>query len=182
MIERGKEWVPGTFPDKLKDVIDENRFAVQGKDKFKMTNPLGLVNMVQNDEINVMSGSGLGGTSLLNANVAIRPDADVFNIPQWPAALRDRSVLDAYFDLASVELGVQKVPIDSVLKMTAQRMAAENMASMGAHYSTADITVKLDRMLLDAENRNRRGMIQRLCSGCGDCTIGCNVGAKILSQ
>jgi cholesterol oxidase len=36
-------------------------------------NPLGLYELLNYNDISVIKGSGLGGTSLINANVAISP-------------------------------------------------------------------------------------------------------------
>jgi cholesterol oxidase len=41
-----------------------------------------------NGDISVLVGCGLGGTSLINANVCLRPEARVFADPCWPAELR----------------------------------------------------------------------------------------------
>lgn len=37
---------------------------------------------------------GLGGTSLVNANVFLRPDPRVFQAAEWPSELREPGVLD----------------------------------------------------------------------------------------
>ena len=37
---------------------------------------------------------GLGGTSLVNANVFLRPDPRVFQSSEWPSELREPGVLD----------------------------------------------------------------------------------------
>ena len=37
---------------------------------------------------------GLGGTSLVNANVFLRPDPRVFQSGEWPSQLREPGVLD----------------------------------------------------------------------------------------
>ncbi len=84
LLERGREWVPGNFPDTLKDVMSESRLNLFGRKQRKLQNPTGLFQVLQCDDIAVLSGSGLGGSSLINANVAIRPDADVFLQTQWP--------------------------------------------------------------------------------------------------
>ena len=64
MLERGREWVPGSFPDVLKDVTDNSRLKMVGRHKRELSNPTGLFNVIQCDEITVLSGNGLGGTSL----------------------------------------------------------------------------------------------------------------------
>lgn len=176
VLERGREWIPGRFPDRLPDVLEEARLKPLGKKKGQVQNPAGLYNVQQFDEITILSGSGLGGSSLINANVAIRPDRDVFRQPVWPSLLRDRSYLDPYYELAEYELGTSREPQDSTHKMRAQRGAWERLAACGAHYEAANLTVS--RGGADLPILNRQGLIQRPCIGCGDCLTGCNVGAK----
>lgn len=80
ILERGKERWPGSlrFPDTLDGVLDEFRSDV---------NPLGLYELLTCRDISVMKGCGLGGTSLINANVAATPDPEVFEQAEWPRAL-----------------------------------------------------------------------------------------------
>lgn len=176
MLERGREWVPGTFGDTLRQASRESRFNLLGPRKGTIKNPVGLVNVIQNDDVNVVSGSGLGGSSLINASVAIRADRDCFGQPQWPVALRDRSVLDPYYDLAEFELGAVTERADSSPKAMSQRLAAQRLAGCGAHFESASITVL--RSQRSGPIMNRHGMLQRGCVDCGDCNSGCNVGAK----
>ena len=63
------------FPETLPDVIGATRSDV---------NPLGLYELLNYPDISVIKGSGLGGTSLINANVAIVPDREVFEQFHWP--------------------------------------------------------------------------------------------------
>lgn len=178
VLERGREWVPGTFPDVLRDVMDEARLNIFGPKKRSVNNPTGLFNVVQSDEISVVSGSGLGGSSLINASVAIKPDPDVFYQTQWPLALRDRAFLDPYFDRAAYELGARVEPIDWTNKMRSMRLAAEKLADHGCHFEAAALTVTRSFQGPHLPVLNRQGQIQRDCSDCGDCLTGCNVGAK----
>lgn len=177
VLERGKEWIPGTFPDRLPDVTDESRLLLLGKKKGQVHNPIGLFNVQQFDEITILSGSGLGGSSLINASVAIRTDADVFAQPVWPQALRDRAVLDPFYDLAEYELGVAREPWDHTHKMRAQRIAGSCLAASGAYYEPANLMItRSSNCSLPVLNRQR--ILQRGCIDCGDCLTGCNVGAK----
>ena len=176
VVERGREWVPGTFGDTLKDLTDEARFKLLGPKKGTVQNPVGLMNLMRNDEVNVLAGNGLGGSSLINANVAIRPDHECFQQSRWPVALRDRRVLDPYYDRAGWELGVAPELADLSPKSRAQRLAANNLKSCGVHFERASLTVT--RNGHNGATLNRQGMRQRGCIGCGDCCSGCNVGAK----
>ena len=75
LLERGKEWPVGSFPDTLEGYLAQTRSS---------TNPLGLYELLNYPHISVLKGSGLGGTSLVNANVAIEPDEDTFTRAGWP--------------------------------------------------------------------------------------------------
>ncbi|MEQ1825898.1 MAG: GMC oxidoreductase [Pirellula sp.] len=178
LLERGREWVPGTFPDILKDVTDNSRLKLFGRNKRDMNNPTGLFHVLQCDEISVLSGSGLGGSSLINASVALRPDADVFLQTQWPTALRDAELLGPYYDSAELELGVRRETVDWTCKMKAQRLAAEQLRDYGCHFEAAALTLTRSFQGHALPIINRQGLIQRDCIDCGDCLTGCNVGAK----
>lgn len=177
LIERGREYVPGTFSDRFVDTTKESRFKLLGRNKNTVDNPVGLVNAMQNDEVNVLSGSGLGGSSLINASVAIRPESAVFSQPCWPAALQNPLALDPYYGRASWELGAEFEPIDQTPKAKAQRLAASRMGQFGVHFESAALTITRGTPG-EGAIINRQGIRQRACTDCGDCTAGCNVGAK----
>lgn len=178
LLERGREWVPGNFPDTLKDVMSESRLNLFGRKQRKLQNPTGLFQVLQCDDIAVLSGSGLGGSSLINANVAIRPDADVFLQTQWPNALRDMGVIEPYYDLTSAVLNVRTEPHDWTYKMRAQRLAIERLQDYGMHFEAAALAIVRSNTESNLPVLNQHGMLQRSCIDCGDCLTGCNVGAK----
>ncbi len=178
VLERGKEWVPGTFADSLRTGAQQTRNRVLGHAKGEVARPGGLLNFSQGGDLSVLTGSGLGGTSLINANVAIRPDAEVFQQSQWPLALRYPEVLDPFFDAACFELGVNRGPLDSSPKMVAQRRAAARLAVADKHHFAANLSVTFDARFASAQQPSPHGMLQAPCTLCGDCMSGCNVGAK----
>ena len=178
MIERGREYVPGTFSDRLCDTTKESRFKLLGHNKNTVDNPVGLINAMQNDEVNVLSGSGLGGSSLINASVAIRPEPAVFAQSCWPTALQNPLALDPYYGRAAWELGAEFELIDQSPKAKAQRLAASRMNKFGAHFESASLAITRGNPKCDGPIINRQGIRQRGCTDCGDCTAGCNVGAK----
>lgn len=177
VLERGREWVPGTFPDRLPEVMDNARLETLGSNKGQVHDPVGLYNVQQSADITVLSGSGLGGTSLINASIAYRPHREVFSQAAWPSLLRDRAALDPYYDLAEYELGVAREPWDHTRKMIAQRKAWEALRASGATFEPAHLA--LTRTAVSGlPVVNRQGLRQRGCIDCGDCMTGCNVGAK----
>src|SRR5215510_12185988 len=90
ILERGREWPTGTYPESVTDVLGATRSDL---------NPLGLYELLNYPDISVIKGSGLGGTSLINANVAIKPDREVFAQFGWPASIT-YDELSPYYDRA----------------------------------------------------------------------------------
>lgn len=178
ILERGKEWLPGSFPDTFENTWRNTRQQMTGPTRGQVTNPLGLFDISFNNEINILSGSALGGTSNINASVAVKPEPAVFQQARWPAALRDRYFLEPYFDRAANELGLTRSAWDATPKIRSRRMAAERVSSDPRFFDLSPLTVSYDYRYLDQQARNRQGMIQRPCTNCGDCITGCNVGAK----
>ena len=178
ILERGKEWVPGTFPDTWQTTWGGARQQMTGPTKGQVINPLGLYDLSFNNEINILSGSALGGTSNINASVAVRPEPAVFQKSRWPQALQGGHVLDPYYERAAQELALSRSSYDATHKVRARRMAAQRLSTDPRFFDLSPLTVMYDHRHVDQNMRNRQGMIQRPCTNCGDCITGCNVGAK----
>jgi cholesterol oxidase len=178
ILERGKEWLPGTFPDTFADLSKETRAAFVGPQTGKVNQPLGLFNLMMNDEVNIMGGSGLGGGSLINASIALRPHSEVFQQARWPSPLRNVEVLGPYYDRVAKAMALSRTAFDLTPKVRVRRLAAERLSSNPNFFDRSNISVMYDHRHLDAQMRNPQGMIQRPCTLCGDCITGCNVGAK----
>jgi cholesterol oxidase len=162
ILERGREWPVGTFPDTLPEVVAAARHPQQ--------NPLGLYDFRTFPDIAVIQGSGLGGTSLINANVAIVPDEEVFQQDAWPRGMRFAS-LEPYYNIALQMLAARPHPrAREVLKVQALDRRAREIGTQayGLH-----LTVNFG-----IDGQNPYGVEQKPCIDCGDCLTGCNVGAK----
>ena len=86
LFERGRELHPGEYPT----TTDAAARHLQTSNPLGDTgDPRDLYWLHVGGEMNVFSGCGLGGTSLVNANVALRPDPRVFKDERWPRAIRD---------------------------------------------------------------------------------------------
>src|SRR5205085_5060363 len=77
LLERGREWPPADFPSSMIDVLGQFRGGLT---------PFGLFDYRLGQTMDVLVGSGLGGTSLINANVVAAADRDAFNA--WPSKIR----------------------------------------------------------------------------------------------
>ena len=89
LLERGREIVPGEYPDTVVEATEEVQFHTPDKQIGKKT---GLFDFHVQEDINVLVGCGLGGTSLINANVSLRAVPGVWNDPRWPSELRGGKV------------------------------------------------------------------------------------------
>lgn len=169
LLERGNEKHPGEYPDSIVSAADDWQVDLPGEHLgFRQ----GLYHLHVDDDINVFKGCGLGGTSLVNAGVAIEPDPRIWDDERWPAALRsDRDRLDRCYDAARRMLGATPYPDAQrpVPKTGVLRRAAEGM---GEPFTLPPINVTF------TDGPNAAGVQQVACTGCGDCVSGCNVGAK----
>ena len=167
VLERGRELHPGEYPD----AMAEAALHVQSNGPAGATgDPRNLYWFHVAKDMTVFSGCGLGGTSLVNANVSIRPDPRVFEDECWPRALReDHDGLEAAFARCEAMLTPSPYPesFPPLAKMDALSQAAE-----GASYYPASINVTF------RAGPNAAGVHQEACTGCGDCVTGCNYGAK----
>lgn len=178
IIERGKEWVPGSFPDTFANVSGNARSVLSGPTKGQVIQPLGLFNLMMNEEINVLTGNGLGGGSLVNASIALRPHPEVFFQDRWPTALKNIETLGPYYDNVARALSLTRTPHDQTPKVRYRRLAAERISRNPNFFDRSHLSVMYDHRYLDQQMRNPQGMIQRACTLCGDCINGCNIGAK----
>ncbi len=178
ILERGKEWIPGNFPDTFPNIMGNARSVLAGPTRGQVTQPLGLFNLMMNEEVNLLTGNGLGGGSLINASISLRPHREVFEQSRWPIALRDAATLGPYYDEVARQLALSRSPFDQTPKIRARRLAAERISCNPNFFDLSHLSVMYDYRHLDDELRNAQGMIQRPCTLCGDCINGCNVGAK----
>ncbi len=85
VLERGQEFLPGEYPDTQREAANQMQInAPHGR--VGRRNALYEFHVSQ--DLNVFKGCGLGGTSLVNATVALRAEPRVFEDPRWPEPLR----------------------------------------------------------------------------------------------
>jgi cholesterol oxidase len=120
--------------------------------------------------MHVLVGCGLGGGSLVNAGVALRPDGRVFADPVWPGQIAQDGLLDAGYARAERWLAPTSDPRAGELgKFRALEAAGR---ALGHGMVTPRVVVSFE------ERINAAGIRQPACTRCGDCCGGCNVGAK----
>jgi cholesterol oxidase len=172
LLERGKELQPGEYPNTLEKANLE--FQVDAP-AGHIGSATGMFDFRVNEDINVVLGCGLGGTSLINANVGLRAEPRVFEDPAWPEDFRkDTALLEKCYALAEDALNLKPVPEDfpRLPKMEAHKKSAE---AMGAKFYRTPLYVTFEE---PKDGVNQFGVEQHSCNGCGDCVTGCNFHAK----
>jgi cholesterol oxidase len=170
VLERGREIHPGEYPNTLGAATAEFQVDTTLGTVGSRT---GLFDLRVNPDLNVLLGCGLGGTSLINANVGLRPDPRVFDDPRWPAALRadlDHGV-NAGYGRAEAMLRPTPYP-DDFPPLPKLAALAESARALGQPFYRPPIYVTFQ------DGLNPAGVEQKACVLCGDCVSGCNYGAK----
>jgi len=189
VLERGREVLPGEFPREEAAFLRELNTlhlgpqevgdrASQRVEFSGEVRPGGggengkLFDYYALGGLDVLVGSGLGGTSLVNAAVAMWPDEKVFSPDNgWPQYFSTPTGIEALRlarDRAEQELGV------------VQHANAGDLPKHKAHgkyfCGVEQVPTPLTIPSLDPTHSNPMGLER--CVQCGDCTSGCNYGAK----
>lgn len=170
LLEKGREIHPGEYPDKELQATKEMQMDIEGKHVGSET---GLYDFRFNEEINVFQGCGLGGTSLVNANVSLPPEGWVMNSDEWPSALQsDKQTFDECLMLVKDMLQPVPYPSDwpTPEKLKSMEMASQEWGKES--FYRPPINVRFE------DGENAAGVHQKACNGCGDCVTGCNYYAK----
>jgi cholesterol oxidase len=135
----------------------------------------------------VAQGAGVGGGSLVYANVSIKAKDDTFT-NGWPAEIT-ASELSPYYDAVGTMLNVKRVPTNQWPERT--RMIQEGAQALGhpEKFRTLELAVSFDDNwsygLPNAHDQsnskqfvNAQGQQQGTCVHLGNCDIGCEVKAR----
>jgi cholesterol oxidase len=180
ILERGRRWETKDYPRDLNDawIYDPNEpHKRNGWLDFRFFNDMA-----------VAMGAGVGGGSLIYANVSIEAKPWLFK-NGWPPEITFKELIP-YYAKAGATLNVQTVP-DNQLTRRSQLMkeGAENLG-YGARFRKLPLAVtfsdKWSPELEDPYNDkhsqplspNAQGQMQGTCVHCGNCDIGCQVRAK----
>ena len=167
VLERGREFAPGAFPSRFPELRGE--LQVTGK-RLRTGKATALFDVRVGEDMHVIVGCGLGGGSLVNAGVALRPDARVFADPVWPGQIAQDGTLDEGFRRAARWLRPTEDP--RAREMTKLKAFDQASRAVGTRPIAPQITVSFEDTI------NTAGVAQPACTRCGDCCGGCNVGAK----
>ncbi len=170
VLERGKERHPGEFPNDEAETLAEIQTNLPQEQIGYRT---ALYDFHVNETMTILVGCGLGGTSLINANVALRPDPRIFEDPRWPQAIRA--------DVGGLlEDGYRRA--EEMLKPTPYPDHFPPLAKLEALETSAKAlkreVIRLPINVTFQDGLNHVGVEQHTCVLCGDCVSGCNYWAK----
>ncbi|KAG9560589.1 hypothetical protein KCU79_g7562, partial [Aureobasidium melanogenum] len=193
VLERGLERWPGEYPKSLWDVLQQVRVTghisfgpikdlyigigritslyqwIIGKGSNAFVANGKFVSLNFND-FRTNAPGGLGGTSLVNANVFLRPDSRVLESPKFPSQLRQHAVLDPYFRRAMAMLEPTKsrkvFPKDDVFRRQA------------IHVGLGDCFMSVDQTVTFEDKYNATGVPMEASTFSGQDIQGINDHSK----
>lgn len=185
VLERGRPYPPGSFPR------DPRGLAANLWDPAAGLH--GLFDIWAFNGIESVVSSGLGGGSLIYANVLLRKDERWFvdealpgrGYERWPI---DRDLLEPHYDAVEKMLDAQPYPFDvAPYDQTPKTIAMRDAAKMlGLDWQLPNLAVSFRSpgetptpgVPLHEERPNLHRRPRQTCRLCGECDAGCNYGAK----
>ncbi|OZB83545.1 GMC family oxidoreductase [Microbacterium sp. 13-71-7] len=127
----------------------------------------------------ILAGAGVGGGSLNYANTLYQPGAPFFDDPQWAGIASWQQELAPHYATAKRMLGVVEHyphtgPVERIMAGAAEDLGVAKTfrrAPVGVYFGAPGETVP--DPFFGGEGPSRTG-----CTLCGNCMVGCRVGAK----
>lgn len=169
VLERGRRYRPEDFPRtnwSLRNYLWAPGLGLRG---------IQVLSFLRH--VLVLHGTGVGGGSLVYANILIEPPASVFDHPAWgPEDWYTR--LAPHYDTAREMLGAVSCDgvghTDGLLREVARELVGEDtfdIHDVGVFFGEPGVTVADPYF-------QGRGPERTGCTRCGACMVGCRVGAK----
>ncbi|MEQ8355889.1 MAG: GMC family oxidoreductase [Kiloniellaceae bacterium] len=179
VLERGREWKREDYPRAPGDawIWDDARPEACN----------GWIDLRYFGDMTVVQGAAVGGGSLIYANISVEAEPFVFE-DGWPAEITYEA-LKPHYATAARMLNVQELPDNQLTeRFKLMRDAAEALGH-GERFRKLPLAVTFDNDWhygLDSPHSDQRskswtndqGQQQGTCVHCGNCDIGCQVGAK----
>jgi cholesterol oxidase len=181
ILERGQEYPPGAFP----------RSPYKMKKNFwdPSEGLYGMFNLWSFSGLGAVVSSGLGGGSLIYANVLIRKDERWFvkedihhgGYEYWPVT---RAELEPHYDRVEEMLNAQTYPYEDETPKTIAFREAANKLKLDWFLPKLAVTFgnpgedPLPGEPIREEYQNMFKRTRYTCRLCGECDIGCNYGSK----
>jgi len=179
LLERGREYGFNAFPRRIHEL---KRAFWDPKDGL---DGLFEVRSHPDSDVCTVTASGLGGGSLIYANVLIPMDEELF--AGWPGGI-NRSILDPYYKKVLETMQAAPYPFDdpyyadtpksAALKNIAGKLPQDPEATAPPHGFFPHLAVWFKGTFPGEQTANAHGVLQSRCIKCGECDVGCNIHAK----
>ncbi|KZV89714.1 FAD/NAD(P)-binding domain-containing protein [Exidia glandulosa HHB12029] len=184
VLERGKERWPGEYPSNLKEAAPQIHVsgALSPNDTGRLRipveagDPTGLYHLFLGEGQNAFVGNGLGGTSLLNANIFLRADPRTLSLKYWPEEIRDDpSKLEKYYERAESMLQPSPYPASfpALKKLDVLQKQAATLGVEDKFYRPPQTT------WFHEDGPNSSGVQMKTTTLSGQDSTGVNDGSKI---
>jgi len=170
VIEKGKWFSKDDFP--------KSNWNLKRWFWFPSVGFYGIMKMTIYKHISILSGTGVGGGSLVYANTLPIPHSDFFNNGSW-ANIKDWEVdLKPFYETAKTMLGAQRNPKLETGDLLLKELAANRKNS--SSFSATDVGVFFSEEENEVEDPffNGKGPSRTACTYCGGCMTGCQYDAK----
>jgi len=188
LLERGKRYPKGSFPRSPQTMADnfwnvplEQRKRPKNIATKRQTH--GMFDVRNFDNMDALVCAGLGGGSLIYANVFLQPPDEVFD-ENWPETCK-KAALQPYYAVSKAVLGARPIPQNDdprrqIIRTGLFKAFAE---SEQRDSKLLDINVffgnDFDNPLdIGEQDKNRYGATQTSCVYCAECDVGCNTHSK----
>lgn len=190
ILERGKRYPMGSFP-RTPHEIARNFWSLPDERKRrprhvrKQQGELhGMFDVRNYKHMDAVVAAGLGGGSLIYANVFLEPPDDIFD-GRWPAACK-KADLRPYYQVAKEVLGARPVPDPwqpGRREIIRTQRFDEAARAAGRDSQLLDLMVFFGNdhgapLEIGLQDTNRYGAPQTSCTYCAECVIGCNYHSK----
>ncbi|MEJ2262867.1 MAG: GMC oxidoreductase [Anaerolineales bacterium] len=173
VLERGKRFRDQDYPKTNWDIF-----------KFLWLPTLrcfGIFEMTLLNGVLALTGSGVGGGSLVYAGVLMEPDDVLFKAPAWSHLADWKSLLRPHYETARRMLGIASNPRLWPADRVLQDIAAD--LGTGDTFRPTDVSIFFGDPDEEGEQVpdpyfGGRGPARRGCIHCGECMIGCRHNAK----
>lgn len=182
ILERGRRYPPGSFP--------RNPHGLARNVWDPKAGLYGMFDLWSFRTLDALVASGVGGGSLIYANVLLRKESEWFvqngaDGEDWPVT---REELDQHYDFIEQELAAQAYPFNlepynrsnktALLKKAAETLQQEWFLPKLAVVFGNPGDPPTPGVPIAEPVPSLHGRTRLTCMLCGECDIGCNVGAK----
>ena len=179
VLERGRPYPPGSFPRSPAQVAAAFWDPSAGRH--------GMFDIWSFSGVNAVTASGLGGGSLIYANVLLRKPRETFvgeDGTPWPVGYDE---LEEHYERVEDVIRPVPYPPEHEARTPKTRAMREAAAALGRQWESSPLAVAFAAAdggppglgdPLPEDPHNVHGEARTTCRLCGECDLGCNFGAK----